>query len=248
MLKTPIMNKIKLKDIKLALSINELQTLPSGKIMINTINAYSYNIAKKNKLFEEALIKSDILLPDGVSIVMACKWLKAKYQPKKRITGWDLFTFEMKRLNEKGGKCLFMGSNEKVLELIKKRAKNEYPNIILETYSPPFKDNFNEEENNMMINTINQVNPDLLWIGMTAPKQESWLYSNWNKLNIHCHTGTIGAVFDFYAGTISRAPISWQNHSLEWLFRLLKEPHRMWKRYIIGNPLFIYNIIKEKFS
>lgn len=80
---------------------------------------------------------------------------------------------------------------------------------------------------------------------MTAPKQEKWIYTHWNKLQIHCHCGTIGAVFVFYAGTVKRAPMWWQRNSLEWCYRLLKEPRRMWKRYIIGNLLFMWNMCKE---
>ena len=77
---------------------------------------------------------------------------------------------------------------------------------------------------------------------MTAPKQEKWTYAHWDELNIHCHVGTIGAVFDFFAGTVEHAPVWWQRHGLEWLYRLLKEPKRMWRRYIIGNALFLWNI------
>ena len=99
-----------------------------------------------------------------------------------------------------------------------------------------------------MIAAINAADPDLLWIGMTAPKQEKWAYSHWNELDIRCHCGTVGAVFDFYAGTVRRAPLWWQKHSLEWLYRLIREPRRMWKRYLVGNVLFIVNILKEKLS
>ena len=238
----------KLKKIILVENRQELNLLPDGKLLINTINAHSYNTALKDALFAEALTKGDALIPDGASIVKACKWINAKSQPTERIAGWDLFTFEMERLNRKGGKCFFMGSSEKVLALIKEKAKITYPNIIVETYSPPYKPEFNTEDNKFIINAINQANPDLLWIGMTAPKQEKWTYSHWHELDIHCHAGTIGAVFDFFAGTMERAPIWWQEHSLEWLYRLLKEPKRMWRRYIIGNTLFIYNMIKEKWS
>ena len=163
----------------------------------------------------------------------------------ERIAGWDLFTMEMERLNQKGGTCFFMGSSEKVLNLIREKAKTVYPNIRIETYSPPYKPEFSEEENRAIIEAINRANPDLLWIGMTAPKQEKWAYRHWDKLDIHCHCGTIGAVFDFFAGTMERAPLWWQEHSLEWLYRLLKEPKRMWRRYIIGNTLFIWNIFRE---
>lgn len=236
---------LKLKDIKIVESKKELEALPEGKLLINTINAHSYNTALKDAFFAEALMKGDALIPDGASIMMACRKLKAKSQPTERIAGWDLFAMEMERLNQKGGTCFFMGSSEKVLNLIREKAKTVYPNIRIETYSPPYKPEFSEEENQAIIEAINRANPDLLWIGMTAPKQEKWAYRHWNELDIHCHCGTIGAVFDFFAGTMERAPLWWQEHSLEWLYRLLKEPKRMWRRYIIGNTLFIWNIFRE---
>lgn len=236
---------LKLKELSLLTSRRELSSLPDGKLLINTINAHSYNTALKDSLFAEALTKGDVLIPDGASVVMACRWLKAKSQPMERIAGWDLFVHEMDRLNRKGGTCFFMGSSEKVLELIRKRAAVDYPNIKVETYSPPYKPEFSEEDNKGIIEAINKANPDLLWIGMTAPKQEKWTYTHWKELDIHCHVGTIGAVFDFFAGTVERAPLWWQEHGLEWLYRLLKEPKRMWRRYIIGNTLFLKNVIKE---
>lgn len=239
---------LQLKSLTILERRRDLELLPDKKLLINTINAHSYNTALKDELFQRALINGDVLIPDGVSIVKACKWLNAKSQPKERIAGWDLFAFEMDKLNKKGGKCFFMGSSEKVLSLIRKRASVDYPNIVVETYSPPYKPEFSEEDNRAIIEAINKANPDLLWIGMTAPKQEKWTYAHWNELNIHCHVGTIGAVFDFFAGTVERAPIWWQEHGLEWAYRLVKEPKRMWRRYIIGNSLFLWNISKEKIS
>ena len=239
---------LRLKNLDILENRAALNVLPDKKLLINTINAHSYNTALKDELFQIALINGDVLIPDGVSIVKACKWLNAKSQPKERIAGWDLFAFEMDKLNKKGGKCFFMGSSEKVLSLIRKRASVDYPNIVVETYSPPYKPEFSEEDNKAIIEAINRADPDLLWIGMTAPKQEKWTYSHWNELNIHCHVGTIGAVFDFFAGTVERAPIWWQEHGLEWAYRLIKEPKRMWRRYIIGNSLFLWNISKEKIS
>ena len=265
----------------------ELAALPEGKLLINTINAHSYNTARKDELFAEALTNGDVLIPDGVSIVKACRWIKAKSLPKERIAGWDLFEFEMNKLEECGMKnssldnsssastdnscsgkrlyepsaklkiqnskfrerpltVMFMGSSQKVLDLIVKRAAEVYPHLKIVTYSPPYKPEFSEEDNKAIVEAINAADPDLLWIGMTAPKQEKWTYSHWNELNIHCHVGTIGAVFDFFAGTVERAPIWWQRHGLEWLYRLLKEPKRMWRRYIIGNTLFLWNMLKEK--
>ena len=230
-----------------------LADLPEEKLLINTINAHSFNQAQKDELFAEALANGDYLIPDGASIIKACKWLKAKSQPKERIAGWDLFAFEMQKLNERSGqidgeklKVMFMGSSEKVLGLIRERAAKDYPNLEVITFSPPYKPEFSDEDNAAIIKAINEAKPDLLWIGMTAPKQEKWTYQHWNELNIHCHVGTIGAVFDFYAGTAQRAPMWWQEHSLEWLYRLIKEPKRMWRRYVLGNPLFLWNLSKEK--
>lgn len=229
-------------------SKDALQAIPEGKVLINTINAHSFNVAQKNEMFADALKNGDYLIPDGASILKACKWLKAKSRPKERIAGWDLFQIEMDKLNDKGGKCFFMGSSETVLSLIKKKAVSDYPNILVETFSPPYKPEFSEDDNRAIIKAINEADPDLLWIGMTAPKQEKWTYQHWNELNIHCHVGTIGAVFDFYAGTAKRAPQWWQDHSLEWLYRLCIEPKRMWRRYLLGNPKFLWNILKEKFA
>ena len=243
---------LQLKTLKIVCSRSELDRIPGGKVLINTINAHSYNTAQKDELFAEALCCGDCLIPDGASIVKACRWLKAKSQPKERIAGWDLFAFEMRRLNDKGKmineklRVMFLGSSEKVLALIRERAAVDYPYLEMITCSPPFKPEFSDEDNQAMIEAINHADPDLLWIGMTAPKQEKWTYQHWDKLNIHCHCGTVGAVFDFYAGTVKRAPLWWQRHSLEWLYRLLMEPGRMWRRYIIGNAKFLCYIMKEK--
>lgn len=240
---------LQLKNLNIIESRKVLLSLPKGKKMINTINAHSYNTALKDSFFADALKNCDALIPDGASVVKACKFLKAKSQPTERIAGWDLFVLEMERLNNNGGGvCFFMGSTNEVLAKIKERAAKEYPNIEIKSFSPPYKPKFSEDDNNIIISQINNAKPNLLWIGMTAPKQEKWVYENWEKLNIDCHVGTIGAVFDFYAGTIKRAPLWWQRHSLEWLYRLLKEPKRMWRRYLIGNTLFLYNILREKLS
>ena len=260
---------LQLKTLNIVCSQSELDRIPTGKVLINTINAHSYNVAQKDEAFAEALntvhgsrftVNDEtecvkFLIPDGASIVKACKWLKAKSQPKERIAGWDLFEFEMLHLNSKMKECknekmkkgrvMFLGSSEKVLSLIRERAAVDYPSLEIVTYSPPYKPEFSDEDNQTMIQAINDANPDLLWIGMTAPKQEKWTYQHWNELNIHCHCGTIGAVFDFYAGTVKRAPLWWQKHSLEWLYRLLMEPRRMWRRYIIGNAKFLYYIYRE---
>ena len=244
---------LKLSELQLVSSREALNDIPEGKVLINTINAHSYNVAQRDGLFAEALAGGDYLIPDGASIVKACRWLKVKPQPTERIAGWDLFVFEMQRLQAKAVsagrrfRVMFMGSSERVLQLVRERAATDYPQLDIVTYSPPYKPEFTDSDNAAIISAINAANPDLLWIGMTAPKQEKWTFSHWQQLDIHCHVGTVGAVFDFYAGTAQRAPLWWQRHSLEWLYRLLKEPRRMWRRYVVGNPLFVWNVLSEKF-
>lgn len=243
---------LRLSDLTIIPSRAALGEIPDGKRLINTINAHSYNVAQNDPLFAQALAGGDYLIPDGASIVKACRWLKAKSQPRERIAGWDLFEHEMQRLESRaagGGRrrsVMFMGSSERVLQLIRERAAHDYPHLDVIVYSPPYKPEFSDDDNRAIVSAINAAHPDLLWIGMTAPKQEKWTYAHWAELDIDCHVGTIGAVFDFYAGTARRAPLWWQQHSLEWLYRLVKEPRRMWRRYVIGNPLFLWNIFSEK--
>ena len=220
--------------------------IPEGKVLINTINAHSYNVAQRDEAFAQALRGGDCLLPDGASIVMACRWLGMASRPVERVSGWDLFDFEMRRLNDRGGRCLFMGSSERVLGLIRERAAEQYPRIQVDTYSPPYKAAFTADDDAAILEAIHRSDPDLLWIGMTAPKQEKWAWQHWGEMRIHCHVGCIGAVFDFFAGTARRAPLWWQRHSLEWLYRLLAEPRRMWRRYVFGNTLFLMLVVREK--
>ena len=239
---------LKIRELILVPEKEALGKIPEGKVLINTVNAHSFVTAQTDEAFAEALQSGDYLIPDGISIVKACRWLKCPEAPREKIAGADLFAFEMERLNRKGGTCFFMGSSEKVLAKIREKAQEVYPNIRVETYSPPYKPEFTEEDNAAIIAAINAADPDLLWIGMTAPKQEKWARAHWDSLNIHCHCGTIGAVFDFFAGTVERAPKWWLEHNLEWLYRLLKEPKRMWKRNFVSTPKFLALILKEKFA
>lgn len=235
---------------------DNLHGMPEGMILINTINAWSFVVAQEDEEFAEALRGGDVLIPDGKSIVWACRFLKMEPRPKERIAGWDLFRLEMERVNReaqesgegKRKRVMFLGSSEEVLALIKERAAVEYPALEIVTYSPPYKPEFSEEDSRAMVEAINDCDPDLLWIGMTAPKQEKWAYEHWGEMDIHCHCGTIGAVFDFYAGTVKRAPVWMQKVGLEWLHRLCSNPKRLWKRYLVGNSKFIYYILKEKFA
>ena len=215
------------------------------KLMINTINSHSYNVAQMDREFYKALMKSDMLIPDGVGIVFALRFL-ANVRINK-IAAWELMIYELENLNKIGGKCFFLGSSQHVLDLVVHRASKEYPNVKIASYSPPYKAVFTDEDNNKMIEAVNAFAPEVLFVGMTAPKQEKWIAAHFDRLNIK-HSGSIGATFDFYAGTIKRAPAWLVNKNLEWFYRLVREPKRVWRRYILGIPKFAYFIVKEKFN
>lgn len=200
-------------------------------------------MAQTDKDFAEALNKSDILLPDGISIVLALRIING-FRLKK-IAGADLFFFEMNRLNKQGGTCFFLGSNTITLNQIYNRAKIEFPGIKVFGFSPPYKSEFSAQDNEEMISAINLCKPDVLFVGMTAPKQEKWAFIHYNDLEVG-HICCIGAVFDFYSGTVNRAPELVIKFGFEWLYRLIREPGRLWRRYLIGNSKFIWSIFKEK--
>jgi len=213
------------------------------KVLINTINAHCYNMTQTDSFYQDILLNSDILIPDGISVVWAIKWLTGR--KIRKIAGADLFFYEMERLDKTDGKCFFLGSTDETLNKIKEHLKKDYPNIKVKTYSPPYKPEFSNDDNFKMLEAINSFQPDVLMIGMTAPKQEKWAYQHYNQLQVG-HICCIGAVFDFYAGTVNRAPHWIIKMGLEWFYRLIKEPRRMWRRYLAGNFQFIVHIIREK--
>ncbi len=214
------------------------------KVLISTINQYSYCLGDKNNLFKEALKNSDILLPDGVGITAAIKLLTGIRV--KKIAGADVHRYLLEKLNEVGGRCFYMGSSEETLTKIKSRIKIEYANVQVSTFSPPFKPEFTEQDDLEMIEAINAFNPHVLFIGMTAPKQEQWAYKHRNKINgIIC---SIGAVFDFYAQTVKRPHNIWVKVGLEWFIRLMKEPRRMSRRYLYYGPIYVWLILKIRLN
>ena len=212
--------------------------------VINTINPHSYCVAKKDQAFEEALKNSDILLPDGIGVVWAEKFLNGN--TIKKIAGYDLFVFLMNSLELKNGTVFFLGASQETLKKIMLKCKAEYPSVKFGSYSPPFKTQFTEQDSKIMCQKVNMLKPDVLFVGMTAPKQEKWVYQYRQNLNatIIC---SIGAVFDFYAGNTVRAPKILIDLGLEWLHRSLMS-FRLFKRNLISNPKFLIYILKEKFK
>lgn len=215
------------------------------KCLITTVNQYSFMVAEKDLEFKNALVKSDILLPDGVGIVAAAKMLNG--ETVKKIAGADIHQHLLQKMNKEGGSCFYLGASETTLTAIKKRLAKEYPKIKVGSYSPPFKAEFSDEDNKAMIAAVNAFRPDVLFVGMTAPKQEKWSYKFKDQLDaqIIC---AIGAVFDFYAETVTRPSQFWINLGLEWAVRLAKEPKRMAKRYLYYGPAFVYELLKAKIS
>lgn len=211
--------------------------------VINTINAHSYIVAKSDSAFREALLQSDILLPDGEGIVLMARALEE--EKIKKIAGADIHRYLLKEANDKALKCFYLGASESTLELIKNKLSKDYANITFGFYSPPFKDVFSISDNTDMISAVNEFAPDILFIGMTAPKQEKWVHAHKNQLNskIIC---SIGAVFDFIAETKKRAPEWVINLKMEWLYRSFTA-WRLTKRYAYSTPLFLIEVYKLKY-
>lgn len=232
---------MELLNFKLSINIPpEVKTKPS---IFNTINPHSYCISKEDKEFECALKASDFLFPDGIGIVWAARFLQRK--KIKKIAGYDLFLHFAAKLNEEKGSCFFLGASEATLELIKSRMLRDYPEVKVGTFSPPYKAVFSEKDSTLMLSKVAEFNPDVLFVGMTAPKQEKWVHQHKKgiKANVVC---CIGAVFDFYAGTVKRPSAFWINLGLEWLPRLLKEPKRLFRRNFVSTPLFLFYLFNEK--
>lgn len=212
------------------------------RCIVNTINPHSYCIAKSDPKFQKALLQSDVLLPDGTGIVLATKILRGK--KIKKIAGADMHDHLLSHANSKSKKVFYLGASEKALNLICEKLRMEYPNIAVSTYSPPYKQEFSSEDSMAMINAVNTFKPDILFVGMTAPKQEKWVAAHKDKLSATVIT-SIGAVFDFYAGTVKRPSPFWIRLGLEWLPRFLKEPKRLWRRNLVSTPLFLWHLLKS---
>jgi N-acetylglucosaminyldiphosphoundecaprenol N-acetyl-beta-D-mannosaminyltransferase len=207
-------------------------------------NPHSFEISRKDLTFHSALRKADFLLPDGFGIVLASRLCGGAIQ--NRITGSDIFIGLSETLNTNGGlSYFFLGSTDETLMAIQSKIAVEFPNIrFAGAYAPPFKTAFSKEEDRIMIEAVNAVQPDVLWVGMTAPKQEKWIFRNRDKLNVK-FIGAVGAVFDFYVGNVKRSHPFFQDIGLEWLPRLLQEPRRLWQRMFVSAPIFMLQVLKE---
>ena len=206
-------------------------------------NVYTTVLMQKDDELKKIHNSCSLTVTDGMPLV----WVSRLYSKPipERVAGPDLFQEFFKRTVQKGYSSFFLGSTPSSLKEMIRNLKEKYPSLkIAGIYSPPFMKEFPEEENQKMIKIINKAKPDILWVGMTAPKQEKWIARNLDKLDVPVSIG-VGAAFDFIAGRAKRAPTWMQKISLEWFYRLCQEPERLWKRYLVGNTTFTWLVLKE---
>lgn len=208
-------------------------------------NPHSLEVAEGDPVFKEALQQADLLVPDGIGMVMASRLLAGGIT--KRITGSDMFRGVSEELNRRGTASYFLlGSTEENLREFRRKLNLEFPNIrVAGSYSPPFAEDFDEAESTRMAAAVNASGADVLWVGMTAPKQEKWSYRNGARLKVRV-IGAVGAVFDFYTGGVQRSHPAFQRMGFEWLPRLLREPRRLWRRNFVSNPRFMLRVLRER--
>jgi N-acetylglucosaminyldiphosphoundecaprenol N-acetyl-beta-D-mannosaminyltransferase len=209
------------------------------------MNPHSYAMALNDAPFTRALHAADWLIADGTGVVLASKILGGTIS--ERVTGSDIFWGVMQELDRLGGNSVFfLGSTDETLAAIRARMAVDFPNVrVAGTCSPPFKQNFSDEDNAAMVAAINAASPDVLWVGMSAPKQEKWLHEHRGQLNVR-FAAAVGAVFDFYTGRVRRSHPIFQRLGLEWLPRLMQEPGRLWKRMFVSAPVFMWHVLRAK--
>jgi N-acetylglucosaminyldiphosphoundecaprenol N-acetyl-beta-D-mannosaminyltransferase len=205
-------------------------------------NPHSLVVARRDSEFRAALEAASAVVADGVG----CQWGAALSGVSigPRITGTDFFLSIMASLNETGKKAFFFGASEPVLLKLTERVHRDFPRVQVSSLSPPFRP-WSDDENCQMVDRIRDFDPDVLWVGMTAPKQEKWVARNAVRLRIPV-IGSIGAVFDYYAGVTHRAPQWICDLGFEWLYRLPREPKRLWKRTFVSAPAFLWYVLLER--
>ena len=211
------------------------------------LNPHSLIEAKKDAKFRNALKSADFLIADGVGITFAA--LLSRYKSPRRYTGSDLF--EMINTTHAFGKkkrVFLVGSTLETLSRMSRKMTALYPSLdVVGMISPPFDDEGLKNASDDIVQSINAANPDILWVGMTAPKQELWVYEYGPRLRVE-FIGCVGAVFDFFSGTKLRPNKYLRALGLEWLGRLLSEPRRLWRRTVISGLQFILLVLRSRYK
>jgi len=196
--------------------------------------------------FGKIVNNADMVTPDGMPVAKGVSWLYGVKQP--RAAGMDLIESLFSEIMHREMKVFLFGSTDDVLQAITKKAKKQFPTLnIVGVLSPPFRE-LSEEEKRLMVEEINRVEPDFVFVALGCPKQEKWMAEHRGLIR-GCMVG-LGGAFPVYAGTVARSPSWMQNNGLEWLYRLYKEPRRLWRRYFHTNTKFIWlfgvQYIKQK--
>lgn len=216
------------------------------RVCITPVNCVVW--ASKDSSLQDLYNSADLTLCDGVPLIWASKLLAKKEIEilRGRVTGLDLLPQYIKRCYQKGHSQFFLGAKPGIGQLLHEKYTAQYPGIQIKgVYTPPFAEIFTSEENEKMIELINNAEPDILWVSLTAPKQERWIAQHFERLNVRIAIG-IGGAFEVAAGSIERAPLWMQKNGLEWFYRFYKEPKRLFKRYMIEAPQFIPLLIMQK--
>lgn len=198
-------------------------------------NVHTTVMAYENESYREIQNNAAMALPDGAPLSNYSR--KKGFKDARRVTGPDLMVELFRISPERKYRHFFYGSTQKTLDKMREVIERDYPDMqIAGMYSPPFR-KLTEQEDEAVIKLIKEAKPDFIWVGLGAPKQEEWMYEHQGKIN-GVMIG-VGAGFDYLAGYIKRAPMWMQKISMEWFFRLIQDPMRLWRRYITTNVKFI---------
>jgi exopolysaccharide biosynthesis WecB/TagA/CpsF family protein len=211
----------------------------SGKHTVSFLNAHCINLAVNNSIYRWALSKSSVILPDGSGMSLAAKLNGNSIM--QNLNGTDLFPSIVLGAAERNLKVFFFGSQPDVANQAALRAKTISPDLIVAGTRHGF---YQSHEEAQIIEEINASGADILLVALGVPQQEIWIARNRHRLNARVVFG-VGAQFDFWSGRISRAPLLLRKTGLEWTWRLAMEPKRLFKRYIIGNPIFVWRAVKD---
>jgi len=194
--------------------------------------------------FRKVYREAACVLPDGMPILWAGKFLGTPL--KEKISGSDLVPRLCEIAAQKEYRLFFLGGRPGAADKAKERLSKRLPSLnVAGVYSPPFGFEKNDEENEKIAKMIKENAPDILLVGLGAPKQEKWIYQHYKKLEIPISMG-VGVTFEFVAGMVKRAPYWMQTSGLEWFWRLMMEPRRLWKRYLVEDMQFFRLIVAQK--
>ena len=217
-----------------------------NKAQVCITPANSILAARATARVQEIYKHADYVLCDGVPVKWASNFLGDPI--KERITGLDVLPRIFPFAASRNFTIFLLGASPGVAETLKTVMEAKHPGVkVVGTFVPPFRAVFSKDENEEMIEAINAVKPDILLVSLTAPKQDIWIEDNLAKLDTHLAIG-IGGAFEVAAGMIQRAPLWMQKSGLEWFYRFLQEPKRMFRRYFVEAPVFIPLILKQRFS